>query len=155
MHLVQELNVGTVCLIVLIGMRCPWHRILYKCLKGTIWLEWTQNNIKTCLFISSHIQCWHLIHVQNVWAARAWYTTARPVVTQFLDHGCMDDLTIKRTFDSQATCVIDVLGLYFEMLSMGMCTTRHWQISGRLVQWIKCLNCTWVKVFWMSSYNTD
>ena len=30
--------------------------------------------------------------------------------------------------------VIDVLGLFFDMLSMGFYTTRHWQTSGRLVQ---------------------
>ena len=28
----------------------------------------------------------------------------------------------------------DVLGLFFDMLSMGICTTRHWQTSGPLVQ---------------------
>ena len=43
------------------------------------------------------------------------------------------DVTAKRTFDSQATWVIDVLG-FFDMLSMGVCTTRHRQTSGRLVQ---------------------
>ena len=41
----------------------------------------------------------------------------------------MDDLTTERSFDS----FIDVLGLYFDMLSMGVCT-RFWQTSGRLVQ---------------------
>ena len=30
--------------------------------------------------------------------------------------------------------VIDVLGLFFDMLSMGFYTTRHWQTSGQLVQ---------------------
>ena len=60
--------------------------------------------------------------------------TARPIVTQFLGHGCMNDLTTERSFDSQATCVIDAICLFFDMLSMGVCTTRHWQTSGRLVQ---------------------
>ena len=46
----------------------------------------------------------------------------------------MDDLTTERTFDSQATWIIDVLDLFFHMLSMGVRTTRHWQTSGRLVQ---------------------
>ena len=48
----------------------------------------------------------------------------------------MDDLTTGRSFDSQATCtqVIDMIGSFFEMLSMGVCTTRHWQTSSRLVQ---------------------
>ena len=30
--------------------------------------------------------------------------------------------------------VIDVLGSFFDMLSMGFYTTMHWQTSGRLVQ---------------------
>ena len=34
---------------------------------------------------------------------------------RFPGHGCMDDLATERTFnfDSQATLVIDVLGLFF------------------------------------------
>ena len=43
------------------------------------------------------------------------------------------DLATKRSFDSQATMIIDLLGLYFG-LSMGVCATRYWQTSGRLVQ---------------------
>ena len=34
------------------------------------------------------------------------------IATQFPGHGCMDDLTSDRSFDSQATYVIDVLGLF-------------------------------------------
>ena len=41
------------------------------------------------------------------------------------------DLTNERIFDPQAPLVIDVLDLFFDMLS---CTTRHWQKSGRVVQ---------------------
>ena len=37
-------------------------------------------------------------------------------------------------FSSQATWVIDVLGLCFDMLSMGVLKNRHWHTSGRLVQ---------------------
>ena len=55
----------------------------------------------------------HLITALNTWAAQALYTTARPIVTQFFGHGCMIDLATERSFDSQATCVIDVLGLFF------------------------------------------
>ena len=43
-----------------------------------------------------------------------------------------EDLTIEHSFDSQVTWVIDVLGLYFDMLSMGVRTTRHWR---RPVDW--------------------
>ena len=46
----------------------------------------------------------------------------------------MDDLTIEHSFDSQATWIIDVLGLFFDMLPIGVCTTGHLQTSGRLVQ---------------------
>ena len=46
----------------------------------------------------------------------------------------MDDLTTERSFGSKETRAIDVLGLYFDILFMGVCTTRHLQTSGRLVQ---------------------
>ena len=57
-----------------------------------------------------------------------------PACHQFPGHGCTDGLTTERDLDSQATLAIDVFGLYFEMLSTGVCTTRHWQTTGRLVQ---------------------
>ena len=46
----------------------------------------------------------------------------------------MDELTTERNFDSQATWVIDVFCIIFDVLSMGVCTTRHSLTSGRLVQ---------------------
>ena len=46
----------------------------------------------------------------------------------------MDDLTTKRRFDSQATWVINVLGLFYDMLFMVVCTSRHSHMPGRLVQ---------------------
>ena len=46
----------------------------------------------------------------------------------------MDDLTNGRSFDSQATWVIDVLWLFVDRLSRCVCTNRHWQTSARLVQ---------------------
>ena len=36
----------------------------------------------------------------------------------------MDDPTTERSFDSQATWVIDGLGLFFDMLSMDVCTIK-------------------------------
>ena len=48
-------------------------------------------------------------------------------------HGCRVDLTSERGFDSQTTYVIYVPGLRFDMLFTGMCATRHWQTSDRLV----------------------
>ena len=54
----------------------------------------------------------------------------------------MDGLETERSFDSQATWVIDVLGLLFEMLFKGVCTTRHWQTFSRLVQGLNgCTVC--------------
>ena len=53
--------------------------------------------------------------------------------TQFYGHGCKNDLTAERNVNSQATWVIYALGLLFDVLSMDVSTTRHWQISGRLV----------------------
>ena len=41
-----------------------------------------------------------------------------PNATQFLGHGCMDDLTLNVFFYSQATCIICVLGLFVDMLSI-------------------------------------
>ena len=47
------------------------------------------------------------------------YTTGRQVATQFPGQRYMDDLTTERSFESQDTLVIDVLGLVLDMLSMG------------------------------------
>ena len=35
-----------------------------------------------------------------------------PIATRFPGHGCMDDFTNERGFDSQATWAIDVLGIF-------------------------------------------
>ena len=80
------------------------------------------------------VQCRHLFSALNAWAVRAKYTTSRSMATQFPGHGCMDDLTTERNCDSQVTWVIVVLVLFFYILPMDVCTTRHWQMSGRLVQ---------------------
>ena len=45
--------------------------------------------------------------------------TARPIDTPFPGHGCTDDLTNDRSFDLQATWVIDVLGLLFRHVIHG------------------------------------
>ena len=55
------------------------------------------------------------------------------MATHYPDHGGTNDLTTVRSFDSQATCVIDVLNLVLLVLSVGVFTTRHWQMSGPLV----------------------
>ena len=45
------------------------------------------------------------------WQHGVLYTTVRPIATQFPGHGCMEDLTTERGFDSHAVLVIDVLVL--------------------------------------------
>ena len=62
--------------------------------------------------LNTNIQCRHLIPALNEWAARAKFTTARPIATQFPGHGCMCDVTTERSFVSQAMCVIYVLRLF-------------------------------------------
>ena len=57
-----------------------------------------------------------------------------PIATRFLWNGYIADLMNERSFDSQATRVINVYGLFSLHLSMAFYTTRHWQTSGRLVQ---------------------
>ena len=80
------------------------------------------------------LPCRHSIPALNARAAHVKYRTARLIATKFHWHGCMDDLTTDRSCDSQATWVIDVLDLFLDMLPMGVCTSRHWRTSGRLVQ---------------------
>ena len=64
-------------------------------------------------------------------------------------HGCMDDLTTVRSFDLQHTWVIDMLGLYFDILSMVVCTPRHGQTSGQLAQ--ELIVCTVYSTQWRNS----
>ena len=47
--------------------------------------------------------------------------TALPIATLFPGHECMDDLTTECSPDSQAMWVIDVLGLFLDMLYIGVC----------------------------------
>ena len=62
------------------------------------------------------------------------YTTVCSISTHFPWLGCKDDLVTERSFDSQATCIIDLLRLFSWHLSVAFHTTRHWQTTGRLVQ---------------------
>ena len=81
-----------------------------------------------------HIQSRHFIPALNAWADRAVYMIAHPIAIQFPGRRCMDDLTIEPNFDSQATHVIDVLGLFCDIISLVVCTTRHWRMPGGLVR---------------------
>ena len=51
--------------------------------------------------------------------------TAHPISTQFPGHGCTDNLTNSRSFDLPTTWVINVLGLFFSMQSMGACGVQQ------------------------------
>ena len=66
-----------------------------------------------------------MIHDRTPGCHPVSWTWIRPQVPNF---------TTVRSFDSQATWVFAMLGLSFEMVSMGVCTTSHWQTFGRLVQ---------------------
>ena len=85
-----------------------------------------------------NLQCRLLIPTLIAWAARAEYTTARltppPPPPHFRWHGRIYDVTTYHSFDSQATRFIDVFRLFLDMSFMGVCTTRHSQTSGRLIQ---------------------
>ena len=59
-----------------------------------------------------------------------------------------------------------MLGLFFDMLFMGICTTRHWQTSGRLVQELNVctvhlsydvsrLNHCWIKICHIYRYTVE
>ena len=56
----------------------------------------------------------------------------------------MDAFTNECSFDSQDTWI---LTYSFDMLTMGACTTRYWQMSGRLVQELNV--CTVLLIFIM------
>ena len=60
-------------------------------------LDFVHAGRKNCsMQIDLHIQCRHLIPALNAWAVQAYYTTARPIDTQFHGHGCVDYLQIER-----------------------------------------------------------
>ena len=65
------------------------------------------------------MQCRHLIFALNALTARAYYTTAHPIASQFAGHGCMEYVTTERSFESQATCVFDMLGSFLRYVIRG------------------------------------
>ena len=71
-----------------------------------------------------HTQCQHLIPALNAWTARH---NIRPHAQLPSVHGCMDELKTERSFDSKPMC--HKCDLYFDVLSIGVCTTRPWQTS--------------------------
>ena len=89
-----------------------------------------------CLrYVEIHVQCRHLIPALNAWAVRAYYTNESPIDTQFHTYGCMDFLKIKHSSHKQVTLrSLMCLDHFFDMLSVGFCTTRHCQTTSQLVQ---------------------
>ena len=69
-----------------------------------------------------------------MWVAWAKYTTARPIATHFPWHGCMYDLQLNVSLIRKLRCSLKCLAYLFDMSFKVVCTTRHWQTSGRLVQ---------------------
>ena len=80
------------------------------------------------------VQCRHLIPALNALADRAKYTTTCPIATFFPGHGCMNDLQLNVTLIRKLRGSLMCLSYFIGMLSMGVCTTRQWQTSDRLVQ---------------------
>ena len=78
----------------------------------------------------AYIQCRHSIPALIAWAARTEYTTARLIDTGY---GCMDDLTTECCFIHELHGSLMCL-THFLILSMGVCTTRQWQTSGRPIR---------------------
>ena len=116
------------------------------------------NVIKTLdtYFQSNNLQYRHIIPSLIAWAARK-----RPharLVTQSPGHGCMDDVTTERSFDSRGTCLNDVL---VSSLTCYLCCTPSGLADIRSTgAGIKCLYCTaeyreyWNKVCIVSCINS-
>ena len=60
--------------------------------------------------------------------------TAHPIAIQFYGHGCMNELTTERTLNCKLRGSLVCLAYLFLTLDMGVCTTKHSQTSGRLMQ---------------------
>ena len=87
-----------------------------------------------------HVQYRHLIPALNAWEARVLNRTTRPIATQFPGHEFKCDLPTERSFES-LMCLA-----YFFMLSMDVCTARHWQASGQLGQESNVCTVYWLLV---------
>ena len=57
--------------------------------------------------------------------------------------GPLIQLSTECSLDFQATWVIDVLGIFIDMPSMGVRKSRHSQTSGRLVQGLNVCTLRW------------
>ena len=57
-----------------------------------------------------------------------------PSCWQSSGHGSVDDRAAKHGFDSKLRWPLMCLAYFFDIQSICVYTTRHWQTSGRLVQ---------------------
>ena len=90
-------------------------QIAHTIYDGQLCLRITRNDMCTRIYIypDVQLQCRHLIPAPNAWAARVYCTTAHLIATQFPWYGIMDNLTTERSFESQATWVIDIVCFMF------------------------------------------
>ena len=74
-------------------------------------------------------------------------TATRPIATQFDGHRCMGepttDVALIRKLRGSLMCLAYILN----MLSMGVCTTRHWQESSQLVQKLNVCTVVYIIIF--------
>ena len=76
----------------------------------------------THTFIHTY-KCQHLISALSLYASQEKYATKFLFATQIPWQRSLNGLTSERSFELQD----------FDKMTMGVCTTRHWQTSGRLV----------------------
>ena len=111
-------------------------------LTRVIFCKYETNKTRNSSLLTYHVQCRHLIHALNTWAARAKYTTTCPIATRFPGHGCMNGLLLNVTLIRKLRGSLMCLSYFIDMLSMGVCTTRQCQTSGRLVHGLNVCTCT-------------
>ena len=66
--------------------------------------------------------------------------TARPIATQLTGHGCNQRSQTSQLIPRS----LMFLAYIFDMLSVGVCTTKHCQTSGRLVQELSVFTVAWM-----------
>ena len=74
------------------------------------------------------VQYRQLIPTLNAWAVREKYTPARPIATHFSGHACDHrSLTsqLKAALIRKLSGSLMCLAYFIDMLSVGICTTRH------------------------------
>ena len=87
--------------------------------------------------------CCLLVHKLNaftvdVWAARAWYTTALPIARQFPGHWCMDDLKTE-PWPEYCPLYIQKSSLpEFQRLEKLLCGDEDARVGVMIASWLRC-----------------